>query len=123
MKKILRIVLLEDDLFKNLVCKMEKVFGIRLPYENKKGRFISEGDTATYKVILVDRIDDLSDMLCDEHHTLDIHIDMDKSFNYEKYEEDVVKKLENGKIRWKYGIWTKMTDAEEYRKIYPVKRV
>lgn len=119
MKKILSIVLLEDDLFEKLVCKMENVFGIRLPYENKKGRFIAEGDTAIYKVILVDRVDDLSDLLCDEHHTLDIHIDMDESFNYEKYEEDVVTKLKNGEIRWKYGIWTKTKDDEEYHKIYP----
>ncbi|MFJ6267075.1 hypothetical protein [Lysinibacillus xylanilyticus] len=110
---------MEDSTFIELVEKIEKVFSISLPYENKKGRFIAEGDTGTFIVILVDKIDELSDILCDEHYTLEIRINEDEMFNYERYEADVITKLKNYDIRWKCGIWSKTKVNEEYRKIHP----
>jgi hypothetical protein len=120
--KFLNIVLLEELPFDEIIKKIENPFNVRLPYENKKGRYIAEGKLNLYAIAVVDKFDDLGDFLCDEHHELKIIITYDDDFNYEMIENDVKEKLKND-IKWEYGIWG---GAEEYldkpgRKIYPEK--
>lgn len=126
-RKYLNIVLLEDIDFENVVIKIEKAFGISLPYENNKGRFIAEGITENYKVLVVDRLDDLGEFLTDDYHVLKIIVDFNDFISQEeiengviKTENDIINKLSSGKIIWKNGIWSKTDKNEEYRKIYPI---
>ncbi|MFJ7839567.1 hypothetical protein FC756_09070 [Lysinibacillus mangiferihumi] len=119
MKKYLSVVLLEDIPFEDLVHKMEKTFGIQLPYNNKKGRNIAEGSTDVYQILIIDRIDELSEVLCDENHTLEIQINPNVAFDYEKIESDLKMRFKNNKINWQYGIWSKTNADEQYRRIYP----
>jgi hypothetical protein len=119
-KKYLSIVLLEDVDFKEVVLKIEKAFGISLICENKKGRYMAEGIVENYKIVVVDRIDDLGESLSDDYHVLEIVVDFDDSFNQEEIENNIVNKLSNEKIIWKSGIWSKIDKNEEYRKIYPI---
>jgi hypothetical protein len=102
--KYLDIVLLEDLLFVDLVKKIEKVFNVSLPYKNKKGRYIAEGQKSRYKIKLIDRFDDLSELLCDDHHILTLSIPFEVEFNYIVIENEVVKLLKNYDIKWKFGV-------------------
>lgn len=115
----LSIILLEDVAFKMLVHKVEKTFNISLPYKNIKGRFIAEGRTANYKISVIDRIDDLSDELCDEHHVLNVTVTFNNPLHLEKIENEIKSKLGKENIKWESGIWSKTTADETYRKIYP----
>lgn len=119
--KHLDIVLLEDLPFEDLVKKIEKVFNVSLPYENKKGRYIAEGQKGKYKIELIDRYDDLSELLCDEHHILALSIHFEEEFNYIAIENEIKKLLKNNDIKWKFGGWigpSEPTDKTS-RKIFP----
>ncbi|MGE7943680.1 hypothetical protein ACQKNB_16505 [Lysinibacillus xylanilyticus] len=121
--KYLDIVLLEDLPFVDLVKKIEKVFNVSLPYENKKGRYIAEGQKGRYKIELIDRFDDLSELLCDEHHVLSLSIHFEEEFNYIVIENEIKKLLKNYDIKWKFGIWKDPSEPIEknIRKIFPLK--
>lgn len=123
MTKYLDIVLLEDVPFVDLVKKIEKVFNVSLPYENKKGRYIAEGQKGRYKIELIDRFDDLSELLCDEHHVLSLSIHLEEEFNYIVIENEIKKLLKNYDIKWKFGIWKDPSELidKNRRKIFPWK--
>jgi hypothetical protein len=126
-KKHLNIVLLEDIEFKEVVIKIEKALGTSLPYENKKGRYIAEGIMENYKILVVDRVDDIGDFLSDDYYILKIVVDFDDSISQKEVEDSIIKienniinRLLNEKIVWKSGIWSKTDKNEEYRRIYPI---
>jgi len=118
---ILSIILLEDISFEELVTKLEMAFHIDLPYENKKGRLVAEGANDIYSIELIDRVDELSESLCDEYFVLDLSFDDNECFDYDKYEFDIKAKLKNGDIKWRDGIWAPWDPDGEARSIYPDK--
>jgi len=117
--KFLNIVLLEDLPFEELVPRVEKAFNTPLPYENKKGRYIAAGDMGDYKVSVIDRKDDLGDVLSDDFHVLTISVNFEDTIDLEKIESEIKSKLEKENVKWESGIWSKTTADEVYRKIYP----
>ena len=119
-EKKINIVLLEDIPFNELIIKLEKVFNTSLPYKNEKGRLIGRSEIDDFKISVIDRYDDLSEILCDEHHTLEITITYTGLINYEKHESEI-KGILNNIIKWEYGIWSPIKKGDAYRKVYPQK--
>ncbi|WP_323866373.1 hypothetical protein [Xenorhabdus cabanillasii] len=114
----LNIVLLEDVPFEELIPKLEKAFGVNLPYQDVKGRYIAKAKLQEFDIEVVDRIDQLGDFLSDDYHVIYIIIDSDKYFNFE-FENKVIRTLKEGKIEWRYATWSKIEDTEHWRRIYP----
>jgi hypothetical protein len=119
--EFLSIVLLEDVDFKTLIVKMEKIFGIDLPFKNNKGRNIAKKLIENYELSFIDRADGLSELLCDEYHILEIKVNFIDSFDYEKFENSLLKLLDKGDIQWQRGVWTRLVLFEDTRIIYPKK--
>ena len=63
--KILSIVLTDNISFENITNKIAIAFNIKLKTVNGYGRLLSIGETEKYKVIVIDRYDDLSYLLCE----------------------------------------------------------
>lgn len=120
MEKHLNIVLLEDSTFDELICKLEKVFATRLPYENEKGRLIARGNIVDFLIEVINRHDDLDDALCDDYHTMRLTIIFNKLSDFEDTEGVLKEKFKN-KIEWDYGIWSPVKKGEAYRRVYPDK--
>ncbi len=114
----LGILLLEDISFEQLVLKVEKAFGIYFSSYDDKGRYVAKGNLNDYSVEVVDKIDRLSEILCDDNYVINIKINSDRLFNAQ-FENNVKKLLKIGGIKWRDGIWTKIRKEENYRIIYP----
>jgi hypothetical protein len=117
--EVLSIVLLENLAFQDLVPKIEKALNLELPYGNYKGRLIATNSTGSLKFSVIDKTDDLGELLCDETHTLELRISFKDSFDYKKVEEELLNKLKEGEISWESGVWTKLNIFSENRFIYP----
>ncbi len=114
----LGILLLEDISFELLVLKVEKAFGIYFSSYDDKGRYVAKGNLNDYSVEVVDKIDRLSEILCDDNYLINIKINSDRLFNAQ-FENNIKKLLKIGGIKWRDGIWTKIRKEENYRIIYP----
>ncbi|MGG6230005.1 hypothetical protein [Tenacibaculum sp. SDUM215027] len=112
--------LLEDIPFKDLISKMEKVFNISLPYKNQDGRLKAKGILNQHSIIVVDRHDDLADFLCDENHSLEFEILLNKDSEYKEIEKSIREIFKN-KIEWKEAKWFPVNPGELPKKIYPDK--
>ena len=80
---------------------------------------LSVGETEKYKVIVIDKYDDLSDLLCDENHVLDIEVYKDIYQEKEILEEEIISILKCNNILWKRGIWVSADATSGYREIFP----
>ena len=116
-EKYLTIVLLEDVPFDELVLKLEKVLDTLLPYKNEKGRLIARGNLERGSIAVIDRYDDLDEILCDDYYSLKITIDCTES-EYEEIENKIKEKFKNT-IKWKYGRWSPVKVGEARRRTYP----
>ncbi|MEX2951073.1 hypothetical protein AB4K01_07665 [Serratia fonticola] len=114
----LSIVLLEDIPFEELIPKLEKTFGISLPYKDDKGRDIARATIEGYSLEVVDRVDRLGDFLCDDYHILYIILNSEDDFN-SSFEDSIRKNLKEGNVKWKYATWSKLSESEDWRRIFP----
>ncbi|WP_268848985.1 hypothetical protein [Flavobacterium aestivum] len=119
-KNKLSIVLLEDISFEELISKIEKVFNTPLPFKNEKGRFVAKSETENFKITVIDRYDDLSEMLCDDYHTLELTFEYKESLDY-MANENLIKEILKKTIKWEYGIWSPIEIGDPYRKVFPNK--
>ena len=117
--KILSIVLTDNISFENITNKIAIAFNIKLKTVNDDGRLLSIGETEKYKVIVIDRYDDLSYLLCDENHTLDIEVHKDIFQKTKILEEEIISILKCNKISWERGIWAPGGITNGYREIFP----
>ena len=117
--KILSIILTDNISFENSTNKIAIAFNIKLKTVNDDGRLLSIGETEKYKVIVIDRYDDLSYLLCDENHTLDIKVHKDIFQKTENLEEEIISILKCNNILWKRGIWVSADATSGYREIFP----
>ena len=117
--KILSIVLTDDISFEDITNKIAIAFNIKLQTVNDDGRLLSIGETEKYKVIVIDRYDDLSYLLCDENHTLDIKVHKDIFQKTKILEEEIISILKCNKISWERGIWAPGGITNGYREIFP----
>ncbi|WP_046228003.1 hypothetical protein [Paenibacillus dauci] len=102
--RLLSFVLLEDVPFEHILTRVAAAFQINLSYEDYKGRYIAKAYLPGYHLEVVDRVDRLSEMLCDEYHVLHIRIDSDDYFNC-AFEQQIKQILKNGNIRWQRHVW------------------
>jgi hypothetical protein len=119
--KYLTIVLLENIRFEELITKIERVFHISLPFKNEKGRLVAKVETKYFTIKVIDRYDDLSELLCDEHHILELTFQHNFPLDYVENENHIKKILKNS-IKWEYGIWSPVKIGEPYRRIFPNKQ-
>ncbi|MCC9019925.1 hypothetical protein [Flavobacterium lipolyticum] len=118
--KKISIVLLENISFEELILKIEKAFNVFLSVKNEKGRFVSKFDTEKFKVKVIDRYDDLDEILCDDYHTLELTFTNKESFDYIT-NENLIKEILKNNIKWEYGIWSPIEIGDPYRKVFPNK--
>lgn len=120
---ILSIVLTDNISFEDITNKIAFAFDIKLQTVNDDGRLLSVGETEKYKVIVIDKYDDLSDLLCDENHVLDIEVYKDiyqeKEILEEEIKEEIISILKYNKISWERGIWISADANNGYREIFP----
>lgn len=114
----LGILLLEDIPFDKLLIKLERAFGVSLPCEDDKGRYVAKAELDDYNIKVIDRVDRLGDVLCDDNHVIDVKIKSNDFFNPD-FERKIKKILRDGDVKWKDGIWTKLHRDEDYRVVYP----
>ncbi|PHM35611.1 hypothetical protein Xmau_04492 [Xenorhabdus mauleonii] len=117
MTRYLSIVLGTDTSFEELVSEIKYVFDIGLLTKDDKGRYIATGDCGKYKVIVIDKLDRTSELLCDEHYTLEFAMNSEND-NYE-YEDNIRNILYKGKIKWIRGVWNTINENETCKIIYP----
>lgn len=103
-KRWLSFVLAEDMPFCDLILKLEKVFGVSLPYKDDKGRYIAKAKLTDYEVQVIDRVDRVAEILCDEHHVLEFIITNDDFFTTE-FEGDIKSFLNANQVKWSRSVW------------------
>lgn len=103
-RRWLRFVLFVDCSFADLLIKLSIAFNQQFLMRDDKGRYIAEADCNNYKVIVVDKVDRLSEMLCDDHYTLDVVINSDGYFNA-SFEGMIKYILRRHAIKWERSIW------------------
>ena len=118
-QEILSIVLTDNISFEDITNKISFAFNIKLQTVNDDGRLLSVGETEKYKVIVIDKYDDLSDLLCDENHVLDIEVYKDIYQEKEILEEEIISILKYNKISWERGISISADANNGYREIFP----
>ncbi|EBA5557753.1 hypothetical protein EL09_23955 [Salmonella enterica subsp. enterica] len=104
-KRWLTFVLSDDGSFDELIIKTEQAFKHKLICVDDEGRYIASADLDEFSIRVIDKIDRLSELLCDEHYTLKIIIHSERYFNYEfdGYIKNILS--ENG-MQWKRSVWT-----------------
>ncbi|EDS6041286.1 TPA: hypothetical protein O7X39_000654 [Salmonella enterica] len=103
-KRWLTFVLSDDGSFDELIIKTEQAFQHKLICIDDEGRYIASADLDEFSIRVIDKVDRLSELLCDEHHTLEIVINSERYFNYE-FEEYIKKILHENGIQWQQSVW------------------
>ncbi|EEC5265557.1 hypothetical protein JK365_00210 [Salmonella enterica subsp. enterica serovar Ceyco] len=103
-KRWLTFVLSDDGSFDELIIKTEQAFKHKLICIDDEGRYIASADLDEFSIRVIDKVDRLSELLCDEHHTLEIVINSERYFNYE-FEEYIKKILHENGIQWQQSVW------------------
>ncbi|MBD2786197.1 hypothetical protein ID858_15830 [Xenorhabdus sp. DI] len=117
MKRRLGIVLDVNSSFEDLVYKVSQAFNISLSIKDDKGRYIATGNLTKYKITVVDKEDRQSELLCDEHYTLELDMENEND-NYE-YESEILNILFEANIKWIKGVWNALNKQERYKIIHP----
>ena len=94
-----------NNSFEEMLTKIELAFKCKLSCKDEKGRYIARAELDNFSIAVIDKIDRLSELLCDEHYTLEITIISDKYFN-SKFENYIKEILTNNFIQWKQSIWS-----------------
>ncbi|NUF50465.1 hypothetical protein [Gilliamella sp. ESL0250] len=104
-KRWLTFVLVDNNnSFKEMLAKIEQAFKCKLSCKDEKGRYIARAELDNFSIAVIDKIDRLSELLCDEHYTFEITIISDKYFN-SKFESYIKEILTNNFIQWERPIW------------------
>ncbi|HHV7381743.1 TPA: hypothetical protein ACUNBZ_001341 [Escherichia fergusonii] len=80
-ERCLSIVLAEDVSFTEMMTKTGNAFNIEMSYKDDKGRFIARAQFQNYHIELIDKIDMISELLFDDHYTLDISVEPENILN------------------------------------------
>lgn len=104
-KRWLTFVLSDDGSFDELIIKTELAFKHKLICIDDEGRYIASADLDEFSIKLIDKVDRLSELLCDEDYTLKITICSEEYFN-DEFEEYIKKILHENGIQWKRCVWT-----------------
>lgn len=110
-KRWLIFILVDDDSFDELLTKIELAFKHKLSCKDDEGRYIAKAALDGFSIKVIDKVDRLSDLLCDENYTLEITITSDEYFN-SNFESHVKAILSNNSIQWERSIWapSKLSD-------------
>lgn len=103
-KRWLSFVLVDDGSFDELLTKIEQAFKHKLSYMDDEGRYIAKAEFDDFSIKVIDKIDRLSELLCDENYTLEITITSDEYFNA-NFENHVKGILSNNAIQWERSVW------------------
>ncbi|MEM8323546.1 hypothetical protein Q4S25_09705 [Morganella morganii] len=103
-KKWLSFVLVDDNSFSELLTKIERSFKQRLSCEDDEGRYIATAKFDGFKIKVIDKIDRLSELLCDDNYTLEITIYTEEYFNssFENYIKEI---LNSNGLQWERSVW------------------
>jgi len=104
-KRWLSFVLESDCLFEELVSKFSKLFNKHFSIIDDEGRYIAVADIEFYTANIIDRVDRLSDYLCDDNYVFEVIIENDALFNHE-FQDDIKSILSKGNIKWERFVWT-----------------
>lgn len=100
----LSFVLIDDSTFDELVIKIERAFKHNLICVDDEGRYIASAELDSFCIKVIDKIDRLSEFLCDDHYTLEIAISSDKHFNFE-FEKHIKEILNKNSVQWERSVW------------------
>lgn len=103
-KRWLSFVLVDNSSFEELLTKIELAFKQKLSCEDDEGRYIAIANFDGFSIKVIDKIDRLSEFLCDDHYTLEITINTDGYFNY-NFENHIKEILTNNSIHWGRSVW------------------
>lgn len=103
-KRWLSFVLVDDSSFDELLTKIEQAFKHKLSCKDDDGRYIAKAEFDDFSIKVIDKIDRLSELLCDENYTLEITITSDEYFNT-NFENHVKGILSNNAIQWERSVW------------------
>ncbi|KEA51383.1 hypothetical protein DT73_18690 [Mangrovibacter sp. MFB070] len=103
-KRWLSFVLTSNDSFDELLIKIQQAFKCKLSSEDDEGRYIAKARLGGFSIKVIDRVDRLSELLCDENYTLEIEITSDEYFNYD-FEKNIRKILNDNSILWERLVW------------------
>ncbi|QMJ71322.1 hypothetical protein HVX92_18035 [Escherichia fergusonii] len=98
-ERCLSIVLAEDVSFTEMMTKTGNAFNIEMSYKDDKGRFIARAQFQNYHIELIDKIDMISELLCDVHYTLDISVEPEK-YPEQEFTQQIIDILQKNTIRW-----------------------
>lgn len=82
-KRWLNFVLSDDGGFDELIIKTEQAFKHKLICIDDEGRYIASADLDEFSIRVIDKVNRLSELLCDEDYTLKITIYSERYFNHE----------------------------------------
>ena len=94
-----------NNSFEEMLTKIELAFKCKLSCKDEKDRYIARAELDNFSIAVIDKIDRLSELLCDEHYTLEITIISDKYFN-SKFENYIKEILTNNFIQWEQSVWS-----------------
>ncbi|ELY4609806.1 hypothetical protein ACI5CP_002665 [Cronobacter turicensis] len=103
-KRWLSFVLEGECLFEELVSKFSQLFNKHFAVIDDEGRYIAIADTGRYTVNIIDKVDRLSDYLCDDNYVFEVIIKDDLLFNH-KFEGEIKDILSKGDIKWERFVW------------------
>ncbi|EJC1154361.1 hypothetical protein ACLF30_003749 [Cronobacter sakazakii] len=103
-KRWLSFVLEDDCLFEELVSKFSRLFNKHFSIIDDEGRYIASADAGIYTVNIIDKIDRLSDYLCDDNYVFEVIIRDDALFNL-KFEDEIKNILSKGNVKWERFVW------------------
>ena len=103
-KRWLSFILVDDSSFDELLTKIEQAFKHKLYCKDDAGRYIAKAELDGFSIKVIDKVDRLSELLCDENYTLEITITYDEYFN-SNFENHVKGILSNNAIQWQRSVW------------------
>lgn len=103
-KKWLSFVLVDNSSFEDLVKKIELAFDKKLSCEDDEGRYIATAICNGFTLKVIDKIDRLSDFLCDENYTLEILINNEDYFS-STFENHIKRILHIYSLKWERVVW------------------
>lgn len=103
-KRWLSFVLVDDSSFDELLTKIEQAFKHKLSCKDDEGRYIAKAEFDGFSIKVIDKVDRLSELLCDENYTLEITITSNEYFN-SNLESHIKEILSNNAIQWERSVW------------------
>lgn len=103
-RRWLSFVLSEDLSFDELLIKIGRAFKHNLSCEDDEGRYIARANCGIFSIEVIDKVDRLSEFLCDDNYVLEVIIDSDEYFNSD-FDKNIKKILSDNLILWERAVW------------------